>query len=99
MGGGFVINEQTELSANAFYLDRRIDHAETVKSTSQDIKEAETMLPNSTKVPALNTTKVPAVARKEQKLITAALPFYNAESLLKISDKNNMSIAQVLLSS
>ena len=33
IGGGFVVNEKTQLEANAFFLDKRTDHTDKVEET------------------------------------------------------------------
>ena len=86
IGGGFVVNEHTKLH-NVYYMDERVDHAKTVPATQESAQEAETMLTG---------IKVPQETSSKTLEITAALPFHNADSLLKVCQRENLSIAQVV---
>jgi iron-sulfur-dependent L-serine dehydratase single chain form len=92
IGGGFVVNEKTQIEANAYYLDTRIDHTTDVETTKSSHKEAELLM--SKAIETKNPT--PASTRLESKSVTAALPFHNAQSLMEICQKKNISIAQVV---
>ena len=83
--------------ANAYYLDKRIDHVEKINPTLESKEEAELMLrkASSVLVNSSATESVPST-RLEKKLITAALPFNNCESLVQICETKNISIAQVV---
>lgn len=72
IGGGFVVNERTQLAHgdNAFYK------GEQDKET--------------------NSNKVIPQTRRNQDLATAALPFTNAQELLELCKRENMTIAQVV---
>ncbi|KAG0082637.1 hypothetical protein BGZ93_010614 [Podila epicladia] len=72
IGGGFVVNERTQLAHgdNAFYKGE---------------KDKET-----------NSNKVIPQTRRNQDLATAALPFTNAQELLELCKRENMTIAQVV---
>jgi L-serine deaminase len=94
IGGGFVVNEKTQLAAqNVFYKDQRVDHAVEVQHTKSSDKEAEILL-QQTNSEKSETTSLPT--RVESKYISVALPFDNAQSLLEICEKQNMTIAQVV---
>lgn len=102
IGGGFVVNEKTQLIANAYFLDKRTDHVQKVKSTATSKVEAEQMLSKSSlsaTIPDNNSTSetgsLPST-RLEKKLITAALPFHNCDSLVHICQTKNISMAQVV---
>lgn len=98
IGGGFVVNDKTQLDANAFYLDKRVDHVEAVYETKDTHNEAEKMLKKAKNTPITEPTSVnvPSNTRLDQKQIVAALPFYNAQSLMSICEQKNISIAQVV---
>ncbi|KAJ3303240.1 hypothetical protein HDV03_004067 [Kappamyces sp. JEL0829] len=94
IGGGFVVNDKTQLEANAYYLDQRIDHVENVEPTPSSHTEAELMM--SKALEKNSAASPPAQTRLESKLVTAALPFHNAQSLIQICETQNISIAQVV---
>jgi L-serine deaminase len=92
IGGGFVVNEQTQLAQNVFYKDQRVDHAVEVEHTKSSGKEAEILMKQTGA--SSETTSLPT--RVESKYISVALPFDNAQSLLDICQNKNMTIAQVV---
>ncbi|KAI1312676.1 hypothetical protein EDD11_002875 [Mortierella claussenii] len=73
IGGGFVVNERTQLAhgENAFY-----------KNEQDKETKANKIIPQT---------------RRSQDLATAALPFTNATELLELCQRENMTIAQVVL--
>ncbi|KAG0020143.1 hypothetical protein BGZ80_004694 [Entomortierella chlamydospora] len=73
IGGGFVVNERTQLA-----------HGENVFYKGEQDKETKANKP------------VPQT-RRSQDLATAALPFTNATELLELCQRENMTIAQVVL--
>jgi hypothetical protein len=94
IGGGFVVNDKTQLAANVYFKDTRVDHATTVHHTPQSDKEAENLLNKTSSNDKQNNTILPT--RSESKYISVALPFDSASSLLQVCQKQNMSIAQVV---
>ncbi|KAJ3323982.1 hypothetical protein HDV06_000958 [Boothiomyces sp. JEL0866] len=90
IGGGFVVNDNTELAHNVYYKDKRIDHTEEV--TEGKGLGADIIFPQEIEVDS-----TPAkVTRKQSHSIHAALPFHNCESLVQICKQKNMTIAQVV---
>ncbi|KAF9897592.1 hypothetical protein BX616_005304 [Lobosporangium transversale] len=73
IGGGFVVNERTQLA-----------HGENVFYKNEQDKETK-------------ANKVIPQTRRSQDLATAALPFTNAQELLELCHRENMTIAQVVL--
>ena len=107
IGGGFVVNEKTQLAANVFFKDRRIDHTSKIDPTNEaahkvanDLADkrlpiqSETSLPDVSQQSSLKERELPS--RVDSKFLTAALPFHNAESLLKICERENLTIAKVV---
>jgi L-serine deaminase len=86
IGGGFVVNNETKLVENAFFLDHRIDHVKAIKQTKASHHEAEELLKHT------DLNKID----HEHRFIPVALPFDNAASLTDICLKKNISIAQVV---
>ncbi|OAJ41240.1 L-serine ammonia-lyase [Batrachochytrium dendrobatidis JEL423] len=99
IGGGFVVNEETKLAENAYYKDARVDHAQdiTISAAAEEVaSHAPPPLPDlSTPIEPTSDSSVP-VAKTQSDSIVAALPFYDAESLLRICETENLSIAQVV---
>ncbi|KAH6576593.1 hypothetical protein BASA50_007833 [Batrachochytrium salamandrivorans] len=109
IGGGFVVNDETKLAENVYYKDSRIDHAEVldIPASAEDVAtsvmaeapDCNMAGPAATDEAPSSTTasdsSVPA-SKSQSQSITAALPFYDAESLLRICETENLSIAQVV---
>ncbi|KAI8898099.1 serine dehydratase alpha chain-domain-containing protein [Globomyces pollinis-pini] len=96
IGGGFVVNDQTNLAANVYFRDSRVDHVENLEKTSEVEKEAEVLLSTKnlqTSDPDQNTQMVSKI---ESKSVQCTLPFYDSASLMQICEKKNMTIAQVV---
>ncbi|RKO88593.1 serine dehydratase beta chain-domain-containing protein, partial [Blyttiomyces helicus] len=100
IGGGFVVNEQTKLSRNVYFKDRRVDHASPADVGPLHPENVRLGI-SGTRAANVETAAQAAglaakVVRVESKFITAALPFTDAASLLKLCEKENLTIAQVV---
>ena len=87
IGGGFVVNENTELESNVYYKDRRVDHNRYIKPTEKSHQEALEQLDKIETKTALN---------QNSQFLDVALPFDSGDSLMKLCQEKNMSIAQVV---
>lgn len=88
IGGGFVVNEATKL-ANVYWKDPRVDHVEAVDVS--DLHPENVNLSSSNK-PLKQTTGL----KETSALVTASLPFHNAESLKQVCIRENLRISQVV---
>ncbi|KAJ3226008.1 hypothetical protein HK099_005714 [Clydaea vesicula] len=95
IGGGFVVNEKTtpitHQKENIFYKDNRIDHVSLNLDSELHIENV--TLDSEKKIISSDTT---SITRTESTSISAALPFHDAESLLRVCERENLSIAQVV---
>ncbi|KAL2913683.1 hypothetical protein HK105_206843 [Polyrhizophydium stewartii] len=107
IGGGFVVNEETQLADNVYYKDNRVDHADKVDTSRTDVPPS--IVPTGTEPSAAGASQPGSgaasndvsqsallAAKTKSQTITAALPFTDAESLLRVCERENMSIAQVV---
>ncbi|KAJ3299332.1 hypothetical protein HDU76_006350 [Blyttiomyces sp. JEL0837] len=82
------------LHENVFWKDSRVDHSETIKDTG-GLKPSKVHLGASKNTDVVASPN-PDLERASGKLITAALPFFDAKSLLAVCGKEELSIAQVV---
>lgn len=86
---GFVVNEKLKME-NVYYKDAHVDHITPISASPMIKKEAQAELDSIQR-----SSGVESFYSKETE-VTAALPFHDAESLLKLSRKENLTIAQVV---
>ncbi|KAJ2553218.1 hypothetical protein EV175_003018 [Coemansia sp. RSA 1933] len=89
IGGGFVVNEQTQVAhgENVFYRDNKHESMYTSSSSSSaPSAEAEN---GSAAQTAMDE-------RTQQDLVTAALPFRTGTDLINMCERENLSIAEVV---
>jgi len=104
IGGGFVVNEKTEVTENVFFKDSRVDHVKKVDPGQLHVENVnlgriEPQSASATPTGIKPNTKglgPPGKLRVSQKLLDAALPFHDGVSLLKICEQKNLTIAQVV---
>jgi L-serine deaminase len=89
IGGGFVVNDQLRMN-NVYFKDERVDHVTKIEPTPEAKEEAKAELDS------IKDSQVDTHSKHTSSFITAALPFYDADSLLKLCHKENLSIAQVV---
>ncbi|KAJ2442982.1 hypothetical protein GGI03_008097, partial [Coemansia sp. RSA 2337] len=91
IGGGFVVNEKTQVAhgENVFYRDSKHDPMHTSSSSAAG-------------EPVDKTGAGPAAAepaqmdeRTQQDLVTAALPFRTGKDLIELCEREGLSIAEV----
>lgn len=82
IGGGFVVNARTRVShgENVYYRDGRVDGSNFANNQASDDHQQHAIDAN----------------RMAQDQVTAAIPFTNAEDLLRVCERRNMTIAQVV---
>lgn len=85
IGGGFVVNEQLRVSHNVYFKEE--PNAESISPTN--ILNKNIYMDDAVSIAPISTLK-------SKSLITAALPFHNAESLLELCREENLTIAQVV---
>ncbi|KAJ2724401.1 hypothetical protein GGI07_002002 [Coemansia sp. Benny D115] len=91
IGGGFVVNEKTQLAhgENVFYRD----YAHTSSSSagpSSSTADAESSGPR----PAAESAQM--AERTQQDLVTAALPFRTGKDLIEMCEREGLTIAEVV---
>ncbi|KAJ8469874.1 hypothetical protein ONZ45_g16743 [Pleurotus djamor] len=109
VGGGFVVNEKTKLGENLFYkgVDKRTVHGARLHQTHsltepQHLVEDSTTLPSESEVPEANSTIMPG--KKPDPMDEPfdyenehpPYPFVSGNSLLALTQKHNMTIAQIV---
>ncbi|KAJ1664397.1 hypothetical protein IW140_004108 [Coemansia sp. RSA 1813] len=84
IGGGFVVNEKTQVAhgENVFYRDNK--HEPMYASSS------------SAETEGGNLEQATMDERTQQDLVTAALPFRTGTDLIKMCERENLSIAEVV---
>ncbi|KAJ8508894.1 hypothetical protein ONZ45_g8878 [Pleurotus djamor] len=109
VGGGFVVNEKTKLGENLFYkgVDKRTVHGARLHQTHsltepQHLVEDSTTLPSESEVPEATSTIMPG--KKPDPMDEPfdyenehpPYPFVSGNSLLALTQKHNMTIAQIV---
>ncbi|KAJ2745157.1 hypothetical protein GGI20_002382 [Coemansia sp. BCRC 34301] len=86
IGGGFVVNEKTQVAhgENVFYRDSKHDSLHTSSSSAAGESAG----------PAVATG--PVDERTQQDLVTAALPFRTGKDLIEMCEREGLSIAEVV---
>ncbi|KAJ2789546.1 hypothetical protein GGI18_002341 [Coemansia linderi] len=94
IGGGFVVNEKTQVAhgENVFYRDNKHDSMHTSSSSATGESTA------TGKTGAGSTAPEPAQMdeRTQQDLVTAALPFRTGKDLVDMCEREGLSIAEVV---
>ncbi|KAJ2492650.1 hypothetical protein IWW37_001261 [Coemansia sp. RSA 2050] len=92
IGGGFVVNEKTQVAhgENVFYRDNKHDSMHTSSSSAAG--------ESTDKVDAGSAAAEPAQMdeRTQQDLVTAALPFRTGKDLVEMCEREGLSIAEVV---
>ncbi|KAJ1960432.1 hypothetical protein GGI12_003803 [Dipsacomyces acuminosporus] len=93
IGGGFVVNEKTQVAhgENVFYRDYSHD-SQYVSSSAESSSDpsADSAAPNSNGQPSQMKE------RMMQDLVTAALPFRTGNDLIELCEREQLSIAEVV---
>ncbi|KAJ1797121.1 hypothetical protein LPJ59_003335 [Coemansia sp. RSA 2399] len=85
IGGGFVVNEKTQVAhgENVFYRDNKHESMHTSSSAAPKAENGD-------------SEQTAMDERTQQDLVTAALPFRTGTGLIKMCERENLSIAEVV---
>ncbi|KAJ2686062.1 hypothetical protein IWW39_003879 [Coemansia spiralis] len=94
IGGGFVVNEKTQVAhgENVFYRDNKHDsmHTSSSSATGESTATGKTGAGSAAAEPAQMDE------RTQQDLVTAALPFRTGKDLVDMCEREGLSIAEVV---
>ncbi|KAG5337577.1 hypothetical protein C0989_009302 [Termitomyces sp. Mn162] len=91
VGGGFVVNEKTKVDENMFYkaINKRAVHDSRLQQSHS--------LPNPAVAPSATSTSDTNSSKTAKGLQSAVdYPFFSGDSLLALTKKHNLTIAQIV---
>ncbi|KAJ1899709.1 hypothetical protein LPJ66_001942 [Kickxella alabastrina] len=96
IGGGFVVNEKTQLAhgENVFYRDYAHTTAGVGVASGSAADTGGSTASSNTARPAAESAQM--AERTQQDLVTAALPFRTGKDLIELCEREGLSIAEVV---
>ncbi|KAJ7814649.1 serine dehydratase alpha chain-domain-containing protein [Mycena leptocephala] len=98
VGGGFVVNDKTKVDENLFYMgvDKKAVHAARLHQIHAPPELEATPATATSDAPAPSTEHVLPESEQEPGSQTIPYPFSSGNSLLELTKRHNMTIAQIV---